>query len=388
MMNQPSENEVSERARHISPFMVMEVLEKAHELENMGRHIIHLEIGEPDFSTPECIREGAIKAIRDGHTHYTHSLGIIELRDAICEHYFEKYGVEVSPDQVLITSGTSPALFMIFSVLLEAGDEVIISNPHYSCYPNFVKFLGAKPTFVNVREEEGFQYRPREIEDRLGPLTRAILINSPSNPTGNLLSPQRMEKIADLGPHILSDEIYHGLVYEEKEHSILEYTDKAFVLNGFSKAYAMTGWRLGYVISPPEFVRALQKIQQNFFICAASVSQWAGVAALKEAAPDVERMKSIYNERRTYMIQRLRKLEFGLTVEPAGAFYILVNAKHLSIDSYDLAFQILEMAGVGVCPGIDFGQNAEGYLRFSYANSLSNIKEGLNRIEEYLGTVR
>jgi len=197
-----------------------------------------------------------------------------------------------------------------------------------------------------------------------------------------------MEKIAGLEPHILSDEIYHGLVYEEKEHSILEYTDKAFVLNGFSKAYAMTGWRLGYVISPPEFVRDLQKIQQNFFICAASVSQWAGVAALKEAAPDVERMKSIYNERRTYMIQRLRQLGFGLTVEPAGAFYILVNAKHLSIDSYDLAFEILERAGVGVCPGIDFGQNAEGYLRFSYANSLSNIKEGLNRIEEYLGTVR
>jgi aspartate/methionine/tyrosine aminotransferase len=388
MMNRRSKIRVAERARHISPFMVMEVLEKAHELESMGRHIIHLEIGEPDFSTPECIREGAIKAIRDGHTHYTHSLGIIELRESICEHYFEKYGVAVNPDQVLITSGTSPALFMVFSVLLEAGDEVIISDPHYSCYPNFVKFLNAKPAFVNVREEEGFQYRPREIKDILGPLTRAILINSPSNPTGNLLSPQRIEEIADLGPHILSDEIYHGLVYEEKEHSILEYTDKAFVLNGFSKAYAMTGWRLAYVISPPEFVRALQKIQQNFFICAPSVSQWAGVTALNEAAPDVERMKSIYKERRTYMIQRLRELGFGLTVEPAGAFYILVNAKHLSMNSHDLAFEILEKAGVGVCPGIDFGQNAEGYLRFSYANSLSNIEEGLNRIEEYLGTLR
>ncbi|MBN1831519.1 MAG: pyridoxal phosphate-dependent aminotransferase [Deltaproteobacteria bacterium] len=387
-MNRRSKTRVSERALRIPPFIVMEVLEKAHELESMGRHIIHLEIGEPDFPTPECIREGAIKAIRDGHTHYTHSLGIIELRESICEHYFEKYGVEVSPDQVLITSGTSPALFMIFSILLEAGDEVIISNPHYSCYPNFVKFAGAKPIFVNVCEEEGFQYRPREIKDRLGPLTRAILINSPSNPTGSLLSPQRMEAISDLKPHILSDEIYHGLVYEEKEHSILEYTDKAFVLNGFSKAYAMTGWRLGYIISPPEFVRALQKMQQNFFICAASVSQWAGVAALKEGAPDVERMKSIYNERRIYMIQRLRQLGFQLPVEPAGAFYILVNAKHLSTDSYDLAFEILERAGVGVCPGIDFGRNAEGYLRFSYANSLSNIEEGLNRIEKYLGTIR
>ncbi len=386
MMNHSTEKTVSNRAQHISPFMVMEVLEKAHELERMGRHIIHLEIGEPDFSTPECIREGAIKAIRDGHTHYTHSLGIKELRDAISEHYDKKYRVEVDPDRVLITSGTSPALFMVFSVLLEAGDEVIISDPHYSCYPNFVKFSGAKPTFVNVHEEEGFQYRPQEIEDQLRPVTRAIIINSPSNPTGNLLSPQRMEEIAGLGPYILSDEIYHGLVYKEKEHSILEYTDNAFVLNGFSKAYAMTGWRLGYVISPPEFVRALQKLQQNFFICAASLSQWAGVAALKEAAPDVERMKSIYNERRTYMITRLRQLGFGLTVEPAGAFYILVNAKHLSANSYDLAFEILERANVGVCPGVDFGQNAEGYLRFSYANSLSNIEEGLDRIEAYLGT--
>jgi aspartate/methionine/tyrosine aminotransferase len=387
MMNRPTDRKVSERARHISPFMVMEVLEKAHELERMGRHIIHLEIGEPDFPTPQCIREGAIKATRDGYTHYTHSLGIIELRESVCKNYLKKYGVEVNPDQVLITSGTSPALFMIFSALLEAGDEVIISDPHYSCYPNFVKFLGAKPIFIKVREEEGFQYRPREIEEKINPLTRAILINSPSNPTGNLLSPKRMEEIAELGPHILSDEIYHGLVYEEKEHSILEYTDKAFVLNGFSKAYAMTGWRLGYVISPPEFVRALQKIQQNFFICAASVSQWAGVAALKQAAPDVEHMKSIYNERRIYMIQRLRELGFGLTVEPVGAFYILVNAKPLSMNSYDLAFEILDKAGVGVCPGIDFGQNAEGYLRFSYSNSLSNIEEGLNRIEDYLGTL-
>jgi aspartate/methionine/tyrosine aminotransferase len=197
-----------------------------------------------------------------------------------------------------------------------------------------------------------------------------------------------MKEIAGLEPYIISDEIYHGLVYEEKEHSILEYTDKAFVLNGFSKAYAMTGWRLGYIISPPEFIRTLQKIQQNFFICATSVSQWAGVTALKEAAPDVEHMKCIYNERRTYMIQRLRELGFGLTVEPAGAFYILVNAKHLSMNSYDLSFDILEKAGVGVCPGIDFGQNAEGYLRFSYANSLSNIEEGLSRIETYLLSLR
>ena len=374
----------TERARNIHPFMVMDVLEKAHELEREGHHIIHLEIGEPDFPTPQCICEAALKAIRDGHTHYTHSLGLIELREAICRHYFEKYGVSILPNQVIITSGTSPALFMLYSVLLEPGDEIIISDPHYPCYPNFAYFLGARPVCVNVYEEDGFQLRPEKIEEKIGPRSKAILINSPSNPTGNLVSTDRMEKIAGLGPYVISDEIYHGLIYEGKEHSILEFTDRAFVLNGFSKAYAMTGWRLGYIISPPDFVRYLQKIQQNLFISAGSISQWAGLVALKRAGVDVERMKAIYNQRRIYMIQRLRELGFGLKVEPAGAFYMLVNAEHLSRDSCKLAFEILERAGVGVTPGIDFGQNAEGYIRFSYANSLENIKEGLNRIEAFL----
>ncbi len=375
---------ITKRASNIPPFIVMDVLDKAQELEREGHHIIHLEVGEPDFPTPECICQAAVKAIEEEQTHYTHSLGLIELREAICQYYLEKYGVSIVPDQIIITSGTSPALFMLFSALLEPGDEIIISNPHYPCYPNFANFLGARPVFVNVYEDDGFQFRPEEIRKKIGPRSKAILINSPSNPTGNLLSSDRMEKIAGLGPYIISDEIYHGLVYEDKERSILEFIDRAFVLNGFSKLYAMTGWRLGYVISPPDFIRPMQKIQQNFFISAGSISQWAGLAALTMAGPDVEHMKSIYNERRHYMIKRLRELGFGLAVEPAGAFYMLVNAKHLSTNSYDLAFEILERAGVGVSPGIDFGQNAEGYLRFSYANSLENIKEGLNRIEEFL----
>jgi aspartate/methionine/tyrosine aminotransferase len=193
-----------------------------------------------------------------------------------------------------------------------------------------------------------------------------------------------MQRIADLGPYVISDEIYHGLVYEGKEHTILEYTDKAFVLNGFSKLYAMTGWRLGYVICPPDFVRPMQKIQQNFFISAGSVSQWAGLAALKKAQPDVERMRSIYDQRRHYMIKGLRELGFGISVEPIGAFYILAGASHLSDNSYELAFEILEKARVGIAPGIDFGANAEGYLRFSYANSVENITEGLRRLEGFL----
>ena len=375
---------ITKRAKEIPPFIVMDVLERAHELEREGRDIIHLQIGEPDFPTPECICDAACEAIGRGETHYTHSLGLIELREAICEYYYRKYSVTIDPDRILVTSGTSPALFMIFSALLEAGDEILMSDPHYPCYPNFAEFLGAKPVFIKVEEEDAFQLRASEINKKIGPRTRAILINSPSNPTGNLLSKERMEEIAGLGPLVVSDEIYHGLVYGEKEHSILEFTDNAFVLNGFSKLYAMTGWRLGYLIAPPQFVRPLQKIQQNFFISAGSISQWAGIAALTKADADVEQMKSIYDERRKYMIKRIREIGFGLAVEPAGAFYMLANAKHLAESSYDLAFEILEKAGVGVSPGIDFGKGAEGFLRFSYANSLENIKKGLDRIEQFL----
>lgn len=377
-------NSITERARNIPSFIVMDVLERAHALEREGRHIIHLEVGEPDFPTPKCICDAAIRAIREEKTHYTHSLGLIELREAICEDYKEKYNVDINPDQVVITSGTSPAILMLYSTLLEQGDEIILSNPHYPCYPNFASFLNAEPVFVDVYEEDGFQYRPEDIKPKITPSTGAILINSPSNPTGNLLSADRMKEIAELGPYVISDEIYHGLVYGEKEHSILEFTDKAFVLNGFSKLYAMTGWRLGYLIAPPEFIRPMQKIQQNFFISAGSIAQWAGLAALKEAKADAEHMRSVYDERRQYVIQRIKELGFSLPVEPKGAFYVFVNAKHLSSNSYELAFDILEKAGVGVTPGIDFGKNAEGYLRFSYASSIENIKIGLDRLEDYL----
>ena len=375
---------ITKRAKEIPPFLVMDVLETAQQMEKKGQDIVHLEIGEPDFDTPQCIKDAAIKALRNDETHYTHSLGILELREAICEHYKKTYGVSVSPDQVLVTSGTSPAMVILFATLLEKGSEVIISDPHYTCYPNLVHFFGGVPVRIPVYEEEGFQYSPEAIREKITAKTRAIMINSPSNPTGNLLDQQRMAEIASLGVPVISDEIYHGLVYEGQEHSILEFTDNAFVLNGFSKAYAMTGWRLGYLIVPPSFIRPMQKIQQNLFISANAFVQRAGVAALREAGPDVIRMREIYNERRKYLIKRLRKIGLGISVEPTGAFYILGNIKKFSGDSYKTAFDILHEAHVGVAPGIDFGKNCEGYLRFSYANSLENIKEGLNRIERYL----
>jgi len=379
---------VAKRALEIPPFLVMDVLERARAMEKEGIHVIHLEVGEPDFDTPQCVKEAAIKALSDGHTHYTHSLGLLELREAICRHYFKTYNVSVSPDQVVVTSGTSPAMFLLFSALLEKGDEVILSDPHYACYPSFIRFVQGVPVNVRVHEKDGFQYRPESIRRKITKKTQAILINSPSNPTGNLLSQDRMQAIARFSPFIVSDEIYHGLVYEGQEHSILEFTDRAFVLNGFSKLYAMTGLRLGYLIAPQPFIRPIQKIQQNFFISANSMIQAAGIAALENTGEDVARMKRLYNERRQYMVRRLKELGLGITVEPTGAFYVFANARHIARDSYRLAFDILEKAHVGVTPGIDFGKNGEGYLRFSYANSMENIVEGLNRIEHYLQSRR
>ena len=275
-------------------------------------------------------------------------------------------------------------MLLVFAALLDPGEQVIISDPHYACYPNFINLVQGIPVTVPVYEEDGFQFRPGAIQAQITDRTKGIFINSPSNPTGNLLSEDRMRAIAAFSPHIISDEIYHGLVYEGREHSILEFTDRAFVLNGFSKLYAMTGLRLGYLIAPAAFIRPIQKLQQNLFICANSAVQRAGIAALESASDDVARMKRIYDERRRYMIARLKELGFGITVEPTGAFYVFANAKHLSNDSYRLAFDILETAHVGVTPGIDFGSHGEGYIRFSYANSMDNIVEGLNRIEGYL----
>ena len=375
---------VSSRAQEIKPFLVMDVLERARELEAEGVDIIHLEVGEPDFGIPQCVRDAICAALEEGYTHYTHSLGCVALREAICDHYQRRYEVSVRPEQVVVTSGTSPAMLLVFSALLDAGDEVIISDPHYACYPNFIRLVDGVPVTVPVYEEDGFQFRPEQIKAHMSSRTRAVLINSPSNPTGNLLSSSRMSAIAGLPTHVISDEIYHGLVYEGREHSILEFTDEAFVLNGFSKLYAMTGLRLGYLIAPPSFVRPIQKLQQNLFICANSVIQRAGIAALQESDEDVAHMIGVYDERRRYTIARLRELGFGITVEPTGAFYVFVNASHISSDSYGLAFDILEKAHVGVTPGIDFGSNGEGYLRFSYANSIESIAEGLGRLERYL----
>ncbi|MDR7435389.1 MAG: pyridoxal phosphate-dependent aminotransferase [Armatimonadota bacterium] len=375
---------VARRTQEITPFLAMEVLEAAQALDPAGTEVIHLEVGEPDFPTPEPIKEAAHRAIQQNRTRYTHSLGLLPLREAIAEHFQKTYGVSISPDQVLVTAGTSPALLLTCLALLESGDEVILTDPCYACYANFVRLAGATPVFVPIYEEEGFQLTADAVRRHLTPRTKAILINSPANPTGTLLSPEHMAALAELGPFVISDEIYHGLVYEGREHSILEFTDRAFVLNGFSKAYAMTGWRLGYVIAPKTYIRTLQILHQNFFISANEFVQWAGVAALREGQEHLARMRATFDERRRFLIPQLRRLGFGVAAEPTGAFYVLANARRFTSRSYEFALEILRETKVGVTPGIDFGQNAEGYLRFSYANSLERIQQALERLENFL----
>lgn len=375
---------LSRRAGKITSFLAMEVLEETQRLRNQGHNVISFSVGEPDFPAPEAVQKATIEALKKHRTKYTHSLGMPELREAICAHYRRRYRVRLDPSQVLVTSGTSPAMLVTFGALLNAGDEVIMSDPHYPCYTNFIRFLEGRIKFVRVREADAFQYRPEEIKKKLGPRTKAIFLNSPANPTGCSLDADGMKRLAALGKTIISDEIYHGLTYEGEEHSILEFTDRAVVFNGFSKAYAMTGYRLGYCIFPRAFAPSIQRMAQNFFISTSHFIQIAGIAALRNAGPAQQRMRKIFNERRKVMIQGLKRLGFGLAVEPTGAFYVFANAKRFTKDSRAFAFDLLKKAKVGVTPGIDFGPSGEGYLRFSYATDVKNIREGLRRLEIYL----
>jgi aspartate/methionine/tyrosine aminotransferase len=275
-------------------------------------------------------------------------------------------------------------MLLLFGHLLDPGDEVILSDPYYACYPNFIRYADGVPVEADVRAAKGWKLDADAIRARLGPRTRAILINSPANPTGAVLSGNCLRAIAGLGVPVVSDEIYHGLNYAGRDHSILEFTDRAFVLNGFSKAFAMTGWRLGYVIASRAAIRALVTLFGNFFISTNEFVQWAGLAALREAADETARFRAIFAERRRVMIDGLRATGLGVEVEPAGAFYILADARRYTADSRRFAYEILEACHVALTPGIAFGRNAEGYLRFSYASSAERIREGLARLGRFL----
>lgn len=378
---------VSNRAQAIRPFVVMDVVARAKELAAAGHDVVRLEIGDPDLPTPAVITHAAEEAMQHGDTGYTQSAGLPTLREAIATHYGAMYGAIVDPANIVVTQGTSPAMLLVFGALLDPGDEVIVSDPCYPAYPNYVSFLGGVPVPVRVRAEEGFRFRPEEVRAAITPKTRAIMVNSPCNPTGTVLPAEDLEELASIAEEhniwIVSDEIYHGLDFSGHSRSILEFTDRAFVLNGFSKAYAMTGWRLGYLIAPPMFVRPCEKIQQNFFLCANHFVQVAGAVALTQAQGEVVRMREVYDERRRYLVPALRHLGLTVASEPTGAFYVFAEARVWGEDSLDLSRRLLEQAHVSVAPGVDFGLGGEGFLRFSYAASLERLAEGMSRLETW-----
>jgi aspartate/methionine/tyrosine aminotransferase len=324
-------------------------------------------------------------ALEAGEFYYTHSQGDPELREALSWHYKARYGLDIDPGRFLVCPGTSPGFALLFGALLDPGQGVVMSDPYYCCYPNFVRFFGGVPVLCPTLESDGFRLDPGRAKACLGPGVKALLINSPANPTGAVLGPDRLAALAELDTLIVSDEIYHGLSYQgERDHSILEYTDRAVVVGGFSKSFAMTGWRVGYLILPPELARPFQRLAQNFFISVGAATQKAAVAALKEAWPTVAERRAIYDRRRRLLLNGLKGLGLPVLVEPAGAFYALARADHLSRDSAALAFEILEEAGVGLTPGREFGARAEGFLRFSYANSEENIQRALGRLAGFI----
>ncbi|MBP5742896.1 MAG: pyridoxal phosphate-dependent aminotransferase [Paludibacteraceae bacterium] len=373
--------------KQMTSFIVMDVLDKANEMAASGiDDIIHLEVGEPDFDMPKCACESVAEALNSGFTHYTHSLGTGEFRHELSRFYKKEYGIDVEADRFVITSGSSPAILLAMMIMAGQGNEDIISNPGYACYRNFILSCGANPVEFPLSASEGFQFDVEKLKKTITPQTAAIVINSPMNPTGTLLEPSVMRDMANLGVPIISDEIYHGLVYgSAKAHTMLEFTDEAFVVGGFSKRYAMTGLRIGYLIAPKRFMRDLQTLQQNLFICAPSISQKAALSVLSGAADsEVQNMCKTYNERRVYLLERLKSIGFDIQTEPMGAFYVFADASRFTSDCYKFAFDVLEKCHVGITPGIDFGSRGERFVRFSYANSIENIRTAMDRLQSIL----
>jgi aspartate/methionine/tyrosine aminotransferase len=383
----PLVRRAASRAVQMPPFLVMEVLERAQALERTGRSVIHLEVGEPDFNSPPAVIAAGQRALDEGRTHYTHSLGRLELRQAIAARLRREHGVDVSPERIVVAMGSSAAMLLVFAALLEPGDEVLLTDPCYACYPNFITAFGGAPVRTPVCEADGFQYDPDAVRRAFGPRTRALVLNSPANPTGTLTSPARMAALADLCRDralIISDEIYHGLTYGEAARSMLEFDPDAVVISGFSKRFAMTGWRLGYAVLPEWLVRPVQKLQQNLFISAADFPQLAALAALEQSDAEIEAMRREYDVRRRLVLRRLDEMGLRVLTEPRGAFYVFVNVSQLTDDVHRFAFDVLEHAGVALTPGADFGPGGAGYVRISYANSQANIEEGLRRLRTHL----
>ena len=372
----------AERAGALRPFLAMDVLERALELEAGGAKVLHLEIGEPDAPPPPAAVEACRAALAEGATHYTDSRGLRALREAIAADKARRTGVPVDPERVLVTSGTSPAMLLVFGLLVGPGDEVLLASPHYACYPNFVRFCGGTPVLVPCDAEDGWRVHVERVRAARTERTRALVVASPANPTGAVQSRDTLAALADLGLPLVSDEIYDGLVYDgDHAPSALETgAPDVYVLDGFSKRYAMTGFRLGYAIAPAGSARALQVMQQNLFISASEFVQRAGLAALAHGEPTLAAMRERYARQRRLLLPGLERIGLRVHAPPEGAFYVLADARHVDPDSHRLAFRLLEEAHVAVTPGVDFGPYAEGFLRFSYAVSEATLEEALARL--------
>jgi len=382
---------LSQRAREIEPFQVMDILARARAMESSGRSIVHMEIGEPDFATPPLVVEAGIQALREGRTHYTPALGLAALRETISAFYKERYGVDISPARVAITPGASGALQLVLSLLINPGDQVLLTDPGYPCNRHLVRLAGGEAVMLDVDAETDYQPTAEQVAAAWSPQAAALLLASPANPTGTLIAPPVLEEIlsvvADRQGCLIMDEIYHGLVYQAQPvMSALVSSDQVFVVNSFSKYFGMTGWRLGWLVVPEQYTSNVDKLAQNLFLAASTPAQYAALAAFRPATITVlESRRREFAQRRDYLLAALRDLGFKVPVTPGGAFYIYADCRRFSSDSFEFAAAILEQVGVAVTPGSDFGRNRpEQYLRFAYTTSLDNLEEGVLRLTDFL----
>jgi len=381
---------IARRMQVIQPFHVMALLARARQLEAAGRSIIHMEIGEPDFVTPQPVIDAGHAALTAGHTHYTPATGLPALRRRIADFYRVRYDIGVEPARIVVTPGASAGLQLVLASLVDPGERVLLADPGYPCNRNFVYLFGGTPVSLPVDAASGYQPTVQQVRDNWNATTAALLVASPSNPTGSLLDLATLREYQAIaraqGGHLIVDEIYHGLVYDTAAATALSVSDEVVVINSFSKYFGMTGWRLGWLVAPPLLVPELDKLAQNMFLAAPTLSQHA---ALRAFDPDtiaiLEERRAIFQQRRDFLLPALRELGFGIPVTPAGAFYLYADCSRFTRDSYTFSQQLLEEAGVAITPGIDFGTNRpEQHVRFAYTTSLDKLQEGVRRLQAYL----
>jgi aspartate aminotransferase len=367
-----------------------EVLAKAKALEKQGRDIVHLEIGEPDFDTPSNIKEAAIKAMKAGYTHYVPAAGILELRQAIAEYLSKSRSISVDPDDVVVTPGAKPIIFFSILALAEPGDEVMYPNPGFPIYESMINFVGAKPVPMPLKEENDFRFDNDDTAAKITEKTKMIILNSPENPTGGVLNKANLEVVADKVKNrddvfILSDEVYSQMPYEGKHQSIASLPgmkEKTILLDGFSKTYAMTGWRMGYAAMRKDLAQKITQLMINSNSCTCAFTQMAGIEALRGPQTESKRMVEEFRRRRDIIVPGLNKIKGITCKKPQGAFYVFPNVKSFKMESKKFADHILQKAGVAALSGTSFGAYGEGYVRLSFANSVENIQKALKRIEE------